>query len=391
MTAIIEPIPDVYRVEQFVDAARQRAGVPDFEFAHLDALDRLLTALDEEGQLNAAGRASVRGALVAALATQAAAERAREKNPQIEKTEIHRPVFITGMTRSGTTLMHNLLGQHPDLRSPDLWELMAPATDGRDEATKQALVRAAENFCTDYYTVAPRLKAVHLWEPHRPDEDHRLTAPTFKTMAYELRYTVPSYGEWLKTQDQYDAYDYHRYLMQHIVWRVPTETLVLKDPFHLWRADALVRTYPDARLIYMHRAPSVTIPSTCSLTEIIRLARSDHADRLALGRLWTQRFAEMLELFATAQREHLGGTPVLDVDYQRLMASPIEVMAEICEFLGASWNGTVERAFRDYLADNRKDKLGRHEYRAQDYGLDPDELDERFAGYLTRYRIGGRA
>ncbi|WP_431916204.1 sulfotransferase family protein [Micromonospora wenchangensis] len=391
MTAVIEPTQDTYRVDEFVEAARARAGVPDFEFAHLDALDRLLRALDTEGGLNEAGRRSVRGALVAALATQAAAHRARVKNPEIASVEINQPVFITGMTRSGTTLMHNLLGQHPDLRSPDLWELMAPATDDRDEATRQALVQAAENFCVDYYSVAPALKPVHLWEPHRPDEDHRLTAPTFKTMAYELRYTVPSYGEWLRTQDQYDAYDYHRYLMQHIVWRVPTDTLVLKDPFHLWRADALARTYPDARLIYMHRAPSVTIPSTCSLTEIIRLARADQVDRLALGRLWTERFAEMLDLYARAEQEHLTDTPVLDVDYQRLMADPIAVMAEICDFLGARWDGEVEKAFRDYLAANRKDKLGKHVYRAEDYGLDADELDERFSAYLTKYQIGGRA
>lgn len=390
MTAVTEPSQDVYRVDDFVEAARQRAGAPDFEFAHLDALERLLAALDADGGLNPVGRKSVRGALVATLATQAAAHRAREKNPEIAEEEIHKPVFITGMTRSGTTLMHNLLGQHPDLRSPDLWELMVPATDNRDEATKQALVQAAENFCVDYYNVAPRLKAVHLWEPFRPDEDHRLTAPTFKTMAYELRYNVPGYGEWLKTQDQYDAYDYHRYLMQHIVWRVPTETLVLKDPFHLWRADALVRTYPDARLIYMHRAPSVTIPSTCSLTEIIRLARSDNADRLALGRLWTQRFAEMLDLFERAEKEHLGNTPVLNVDYQRLMTSPMSVMADICDFLGARWDGEVEKAFQTYLDENKKDKLGKHAYTAEDYGLNADELDERFSAYLTKYQIGGR-
>jgi hypothetical protein len=391
VTAVIEPSQDVYRVDEFVSAARQRAGVADFEFAHVDALERLLRALDEEGGLNPVGRKSVRGALVATLATQAAAHRARERHPEIASVEIHRPIFITGMTRSGTSLMHNLLGQHPDLRFPELWELMAPATAERDEATKQELVHAAESFCIDYYRVAPRLKAVHLWEPHRPDEDHRLTAPTFKTMAYELRYTVPSYGEWLQTQDQYDAYDYHRYLLQHILWRVPAETLVLKDPFHLWRADALVRTYPDARIISMHRAPSVTIPSTCSLTEIIRLARADTVDRHALGRLWTQRFAEMLELFARAEKQHLTDTPLLDVDYQRLMAEPIAVMADICDFLGARWDGEVEKAFRDYLAENRKDKLGRHEYRAEDYGLDAAQLDERFSAYVQRYQIGGRA
>jgi hypothetical protein len=330
---------------------------------------------------------SVRGALVAALATQATADRVRDLHPEIADAGIHQPVFITGMTRTGTTFMHNLLGAHPELRAPALWELMAPATERRDEETKQQLLGVAKGFCTDYYQRAPKLKAVHYWHELRPDEDHRLTAPTFKTMAYELRYNVPAYGEWLKTQDQYDAYDYHRYLLQHIVWRVPADTLVLKDPFHLWRADALVRTYPDARLIYMHRDPGVTIPSTCSLTEIIRYARSDEVDPLALGSLWVERFEEMLGLFAAAKRDHLGATPVLNVDYHKLMADPMAVLAEICEFLGVAFDGHAQRALRTHLDENRKDKLGKHEYSAASYGLDAAALNEKFAAYRQEYGV----
>jgi len=386
-STMLPPAAYSYRVDDFVEAARERAGAPNFEFKHLDALERLLTSLNETGALNAAGVQSVRGALVAALATQATAAQVREQFPEIAQVPITKPVFITGMTRTGTSLMHNLLGQHPKLRAPDLWELMAPATARRDPETKLQLIHAAEAFTTNYYECAPKLLPVHYWHALRPDEDHRLTAPTFKSMAFELRYNVPSYGEWLKTQDQYDAYDYHRYLMQHILWRVPTETIVQKDPFHLWRPDALVHTYPDARLIYMHRRPGVTISSTCSLTEIIRLSRSDHVDRRALGELWVTRFAEMLELMDKALKTTLVDTPVLNVNYDRLMKAPIEVLGEICDFLGSTMDAAAEYAFRSYLDHNKQTRFGKHDYTAEDYGLNEAELDSRFAAYRSEYGI----
>lgn len=386
-STILSPVAYSYRVDDFVEAARERAGAPDYEFKHLDALERLLTSLNETGALNAAGVGSVRGALVAALATQAQADQARELHPEIAQVQINKPVFITGMTRTGTSFMHNLLGQHPKLRAPDLWELMAPATTRRDPETRLQLMHAAEAFTTNYYECAPKLLAVHYWHALRPDEDHRLTAPTFKSMAFELRYNVSSYGEWLKTQDQYDAYDYHKYLMQHILWRVPTETLVQKDPFHLWRPDALVRTYPDARLIYMHRRPGVTIPSTCSLTEIIRLSRSDQVDRPSLGKLWVTRFAEMLELMSRAEKTTLANTPIFNVNYERLMKAPIDVLGEICDFLGLPMDGAAEYAFRSYLEHNQQTRFGKHDYTAEDYGLNEAELDERFAAYRSEYGV----
>lgn len=382
------PAPDdVLGAESIVDAARARTQAPDYEFAHVDALTQLANSLRAEGGFSPAGQQAVRGALVACLATQAQASQVREIHPEIADVAITKPIFITGMTRSGTTLMHNLLAQHPALHSPNLWELMAPVTEKRDQETKDQLIAAARAFTTEYYRVAPKLPAVHYWDAMRPDECHRLTAPTFKTMAYELRYNVPSYSRWLAEQDQYDAYDYHKYLLQHILWREPAETVVMKCPFHLWRPDALVRTYPDARIVYMHRSPSVTIPSTCSLTDIIRSSRADNIDRHAIGEHWVNQFEDAINKWPEALRTHLAQTPVLNVDYRDFVANPIKVVGQISDFVGVEMTGAAERAVGAYLDDNPKDKFGKHEYQAEDYGLTLAELDRRFADYRAEYSL----
>lgn len=46
--------------------------------------------------------------------------------PEILEVEIPPIVYITGLERSGTTILHNLLALHPQLRPLLRWELMDP-------------------------------------------------------------------------------------------------------------------------------------------------------------------------------------------------------------------------------------------------------------------------
>jgi len=161
--------------------------------------------------------------------------------------------------------------------------------------------------------------------------------------------------------------------------------VVMKCLFHLWRLGALVETYPDARIIHMHRAPAVTIPSTCSLTEIVRGARSDRIDRPAIGRLWSSRIEDAVTALPSVRAGALADTPVLDVSYGRLMADPLAMAGEICDFIGVPLTGAAERAMRDYLAANPQRRHGSHQYQAEDYGLDTAELEQRFGDYTAQF------
>ena len=46
---------------------------------------------------------------------------------------------------------------------------------------------------------------------------------------------------------------------------------------------------------------------------------------------------------------------------------------------------TAERAMRAFLAANPKDKHGAHRYSLEQFGLDADEQDRRFAAYRARF------
>ena len=61
------------------------------------------------------------------------------------------------------------------------------------------------------------------------------------------------------------AYAQHRLALQTLQSRQPTERWVLKTPNHLWHLDALLATYPDARVIWTHRDPGPVVTSLASL------------------------------------------------------------------------------------------------------------------------------
>jgi hypothetical protein len=362
------------------------AGAHPGELAFLDALGVLADALDGQAHLTAAGRVAVRGALLGALSLQLRLAAAIAAHPEIAATPVDAPVFVTGLLRSGTTLVHNLLALHPGLRAPALWELMNPVGERADGAAYERLADAAQSYVDEYYRVAPDLPKVHFLDARRPDECHRLTGNTFTTMVYEMRYRVPAYADWLAATDHAPAYQFHRAQLRAILWRRPGGPAVLKDPFHLWQLPALVGAYPDARIVQLHRDPVQTVPSTCSLCVAVRVARSDAIDRVEIGRQWLGRIEAALGA-QPAVRAELAGVPLLDVRYADLVADPIGTLGRICDFIGTPMTADAERAMRAYLDRNTATTHGRHRYAAADFGLDEIDLSRRFADYRHDYGV----
>ena len=56
-----------------------------------------------------------------------------KQRPGLLDVKVERPIIITGLFRTGTTYLHNLLASHPQSRAPLYWELMhpCPAVDPR--------------------------------------------------------------------------------------------------------------------------------------------------------------------------------------------------------------------------------------------------------------------
>jgi Sulfotransferase family len=381
------PRPRGARLEaaELVGGVLGHAPDGDGPLRFLPALDRLCSAISDEARLTEAGRRSTRRSLVSALVLQLRLHRLLGEHPEIERLPFDGPLVVAGLFRSGTTLLQNLLAQHPDVRAPQLWELMHPVSRDGSAAERARLIRVTQSYVQAYYRAAPAFRAIHYLDAELPEECHRLTGATFTSDIYPLRYRIPSYVQWLDEQDMRRPYAFHRTLLHCLLWRDPGGHVALKCPTHLWHLDTLAATYPEGRLVRLHRHPVAAVASSCSLTAVVRSARSAEVDPGEIGRYWTERAEAAL---GTARRSGaVHGLPVLDLRYDDLVRDPLAAVASVCDFAGIRWTGAAERRVRRFLDRNPQGRHGVHRYAPEEFGLSRLDLEERFGDYRKEFGL----
>src|SRR5262245_36243 len=98
-------------------AACRAAGTSDFgDEGFREPLRLLLRSIASEGRLTGIGRIAARGDLVGLLTTRLTLQADRSRYPAIANEQIRRPLFIVGLPRTGSTLLHQLLSQDPGAR-----------------------------------------------------------------------------------------------------------------------------------------------------------------------------------------------------------------------------------------------------------------------------------
>ena len=100
-----------------IETAKRRCGLDDFGGGDFfEAISRLLESCHRESRLNFIGRIALRSDLLRTLCSRLSMERDRQLYRGIAQQEIREPLFIVGLPRSGTTLLHTLLAADPEHR-----------------------------------------------------------------------------------------------------------------------------------------------------------------------------------------------------------------------------------------------------------------------------------
>ena len=102
--------------DSIVAEARTRTGLEDLgDDGFREPMERLLRSMDEEAQLHEVGRATQRERIIGLLINRLRAEEAYRRHPEIEDEVIRAPVFIVGLARTGTTMLHRTIGADPNM------------------------------------------------------------------------------------------------------------------------------------------------------------------------------------------------------------------------------------------------------------------------------------
>ena len=311
-------------------------------------------------------------------------------HPEIEAEPLRRPVFIVGMGRTGTTLLHRLLARDPRFQTLSSAELQEPFPHrhaGAADPGGFALARFRD--LTEATGVAGALGGVHGIRPDEPEEDFALLRPSFRYWGSLLFCRMPEwYVDWLAASDMTEPYSLHatalRYFQRRRGPAARERTWLLKTPLHLLELDALLARYPDAVFIQTHRDPRRIVGSWCSLMERLHALAGEPYPRDALGREQLALIRRMMERSAAFRRAH----PELvsrwiDVPYAELVADPAATAARIRERLGWAVDPQVERDTRQWLAADLATRRTEpsHRYHHADYGIDDAMIDDAFRSY----------
>lgn len=366
----LRPVRDPGRLGEFQAPAEEGLGV-------------LLAAIAAEAALTTGGYRRLAAMVSGAIDVRLRVAELRAKHPEVDAIRIDRPIFVTGLHRSGTTLLHRLLACHPGLRAPALWEQLSPA-DGCDIGM---LRQRARRYVTSYNEAAPGFADLHWLDADEPDECHRLMTPSFRSPIFGLRYRVPSYERWLETQDPAIAYACHQTVLRCILWRRPASRVVLKCPFHLAYPLALRSLYPDALIVRLHRDPAQTIPSACLLTATIRAAHSAAVNPVEIGQEWLRRTTALTAPLTERGWSGDHDDDVIDIRYSDLIDDPLRVCERILCLAGLSTSPVAMAGFSEYLERAGRQASSSHQRTLSAFGLDLGDLRNRFCGYRAAFGI----
>lgn len=373
---------NVGTVEDLHASASKITGLADFgNDDYLDGLEVLLAAYAGEAALtpmgNRVARAFLRGALVARLMSEAAWQR----HPEHADVRIERPVFVTGLPRTGTTALHRLLTADPAHQGLEVWltEMPQPRPP-RDTWAENPFFQAVQSGYEKHHVEHPEFMGVHYMSADMVEECWQLLRQSMRSISFECLAHLPTYSTWLDAQDWRPAYRRHRRNLQLIGLPDAGRRWVLKNPSHLFALDALMEVYPDALVIQTHRSPRTSMASMCSLAAHASAGWSDVFTGAVIGRDQLALWSRGLERFSAERAEH-DPAQFFDVDYDDFVRDPLGTVEAAYGHFGLPLDAAARTAM-SRLHEESQSGAGRpaHRYTLSDFGLTGEEVDERFAG-----------
>ncbi len=376
--------------ERLLRIAQRRTGLTDFgDTSWLEPLQMLLDSVVAEASLSVVGRVATSWDAVRFLMNLLRLREAETRSPAILREHIDRPIFITGLPRSGTTFLHRLLMADPTNRAPLVWQTIYPypSHDGVDrriaQVTKQ--LKAFERL-------APEFRGLHPLFATSPQECSEITAHVFRSLRFDTTYEIPSYRSWLDDAGHVPAYHFHKRFLQHLqhqhmAFGQGGGRWVLKCPDHVFALEAVRAVYPDARLVFVHRDPVSVLLSVAKLTEVVRAPFTRHLDPIAIGRQESARWLEGARQMIRAERDAGRDGAICHVHHLDLITDPLTTVAGVYRQVGLRLSEDAEARIARLIERQRNGGYAPHAYRFEDHGLDAAAERTKFRDYMVQFGI----
>jgi hypothetical protein len=370
--------------------AQRRTGLEDFGDPPVEpALSVLVKSLEEEADLHPLGRLVMRIHLHGLLAGRLRLAARRHTRVHDSQTPSAPPIFITGMPRSGSTFLHELIVQDPALRAPRVWEVLSATSATRpDRGRLDWRVWRAALYLWLFRRLAPLADDVYPLRARTPQECVAMHSFTFLSEEFISTCHVPSYEAFLRSTDLRPAYAWERNFLELLQAGRSQARWVLKSPDHVRGLDALFAVFPDALVVQTHRSPLESLRSAIQLTEVLRglYGRPQSRDRLAERE--TQNMVWSVERVIQFRDQHPElANRFVDVGYSELAADPLKVARRVFRQFEMPLSGDTLRRMEQMARSRSAYKGRRTAPTLAEMGVDPPAHQRLFTEYCRRFGI----
>jgi hypothetical protein len=375
--------------ESLCAEAKRRTGLRDFGDPPIEpALSTLVKSLEIEADLHPLGRFLMRAHLRELLETRLRLTQVwKARSDDSDAAPIQRPVFITGMPRSGSTFLHELLAEDGRNRVPRVWEVMFPiAGHNRTRSEVDSRVGRAEFCLWLFRRLAPGANSVYPLRAWTPHECVAIHSYTLLSEEFAMICRVPAYEAFLRGANFSLAYAWQKRFLQYLQLSDPTKQWILKSPDHVHTLGHLLTVFPDAVVIQTHRNPLEVLKSSMYLTEVLErtFARAD--DRSQIRQREIRNLTEHVESITSFREANpeLEGR-FIDVRYHELILDPLTVIRQIYQRLDMPLTEMAANRMQRLASTRSRYKGRRGDRRRADFELDGSFDRHRLEAYCSRF------
>lgn len=354
--------------EELIATAKAATGFDDFGSDEWrEPFEILIKSINEEAELHFFGRVMTRSDILIWLKALLGIQAAFNEHPEISDEVIDKPVFIAGLSRSGTSILFELLAQDEQFGSPRHWEMMFPYPPPEAASYEtDHRIEKAQHLVTQFNRVAPTLKTMHEMDARLPNECIIGQAASFISEYIPFLFQVPTFIGYMYTQGNWDySYRLYKKMLQLLQFKNPRQHWLLKAPSHLNFLPVLFNVFPDAQVLITHRDPIYAQASVTNLAGTFFWMRSNKPlDVKAFEGLLSP---EMMSVNLNRTIDWLedGIIPKDQVShslYADLISDPVKALSKVYDQIGLDFTETSRAKMKAYLAAKPKAKFGKHKY-----------------------------
>ncbi|MFB0977821.1 MAG: sulfotransferase [Myxococcota bacterium] len=375
-----------FDANDMLEEARASAGLSNFgSDSFREPLEALVRTYDANHR-TLKGRKKAYRRVIGLLATRLRVEEALRVHPEIKQRPVTSPMVLTGLPRSGTSALFNLLGADPDARPLLLWETQFPdPLEGLEPGAKDPRHAAIEAYYEQSRETNPEFTKMHFASADTPEECVLLHAFSLNGVHHGTEVMLEPYASWYRDQDLGEMYRYYKILLQMLDWQRPGKRWLLKAPAHMWAIDKLIDTFPDVSVVWSHRNPLACTASICSMTHLLMEDQVDMPKEV-LGPIVMDFYATSLER-GLAVRDQSDPARFIDVNHDDFVGDSLGTVGRIYEHFGLPIGDDAAASLKTHIEANPKGRHGKHEYNLDDWGLTTDDVVKRFEPYVERFEI----